>query len=105
MKVTKSYLKQVIKEELGRMEEAHATLPMSSNHSDVPGFTAGPTAPGDEARRAVYSAASTIDHMLKRQSEELKNMAGGYYYDQLMDVKEKLESAYEIIMSSTKFDT
>jgi hypothetical protein len=106
MKITRSYLKQLILEELGSMEERQVVLPFSEPGKrpgiDVgdTGMTQGPEAPGDELYQAIYNATQSIEFMLSKR--ELKEIGGGYYATRLSEIKDRLDAALEMIENKTE---
>ena len=95
MKVTKDYLKQVIKEEMEKMEEVDVPLSDTAVQDTYTGghHRQGPKAAGDETYSALYNTRLFLEHLLKK--EEFNKIGGGYLADKARNLLNVVEGAFE----------
>ena len=95
MRVTKEYLKQIIKEEVEKLDELE--LPMQKDLPYSKPGASGPEAQGDVVSNALYTSARFIEVLL--EDEHFKKINDQYSVERLTEILGMLKEAHNALMS------
>lgn len=102
MKITKSTLKQIIKEEIEAIQEVDIPFSAPGHRPGIPSMTkpttAGPEAVGDIASQALHNTQFFLEGLLS--DPEIGSLSGGYYKHEATKLLAKVSHAKEAFQNA-----